>query len=79
MAQLDDAADPGRACGTLRYEQRPQRFGVPVTGLLDHHTTTRQSTAGCSDGVELIALAVLATLTPVGRSTSITGTDGRLK
>ena len=61
VADLVQAAGPGFAAGTLRDQQRSDRFDVPVAGFRDPRSPTRQRGTGRFDRVDRIRLASHAT------------------
>ena len=66
MTDLVQAPGAGLAAGTLRDQQRPDRFHVPVRGLRDSRRPARQRGAGRFDRVDRIGLAVHAANLTVG-------------
>ena len=64
------AAGPDR--GLPGHSQHPQRLHRPVLGLRDADPAAVQRGPGGTDHVQLIVLAVAATVRPSGRSTSHT-------
>jgi hypothetical protein len=65
VAELAGAADANRAGGTLRDQQRPQRFDVAGAALRMALRAPRQRRSSRLDGVELVGLAVAAPLLAV--------------
>src|SRR5688572_16173860 len=65
MADLVEAPDSGLTARTFGDQQGPHRFHRPVAGLGDRSTATPECRSGRFDRVELIGLAVAATLLPV--------------
>ena len=66
VPDLVEATGAGLAAGTLRDEQRPNRFDVPVCGFRDPRRPTRQGGAGRFDRVDRIRLAPHAADLTVG-------------
>ena len=66
VTDLIQAAGAGLAAGTLRDQQRPDRFDVPVRGFRDPRRPARQRGAGRFDRVDRIRLALHAADLTVG-------------
>ena len=66
MTDLIQATGAGLAAGTLRDEQRADRFDVPVRGFRDPRRPARQRGAGGFDRVDRIGLAEHAANLSVG-------------
>ena len=66
VTDLVQAAGAGLAAGTLRDQQRPDRFDVAVRGFRDPRRPARQRGAGRFDRVDRIGLALHAADLTVG-------------